>query len=66
MDDELLDLFSSTIFEEDNNLLCIIPSEAEIVQALSSLGSSKAHGLDGFNSLFYKKYWSTVKRKVLD
>jgi hypothetical protein len=55
VEDELLDLFSSTIFEEDNNLLCTIPSEAEIVQALSSLGSSKALGPDGFIAFFYKK-----------
>jgi hypothetical protein len=28
---------------------------------LTSIGSTKAPGLDGFIALFYKKYWSIVK-----
>jgi hypothetical protein len=66
IDNELLDLFSPTISPEDNTLLCSIPSELEIVQALSSLGSTKAPEIDGFTGLFYKKYWPTVKKDVLN
>ena len=35
-------------------------------KVLSSLGSSKAPGLDGFTALFYKTYWHVVKRDVLE
>jgi hypothetical protein len=55
INNELLDLFSPTVSLEDNTFLCSIPQETEIVQALSSLGSTKAPGPDGFTGLFYKK-----------
>jgi hypothetical protein len=51
----MLDLFPPIISTEDNLSLCFIPSEYEVIQALSSLGSSKALGPDGFTALFYKK-----------
>jgi hypothetical protein len=62
---EMLDLFDPIISEEENCFLCSIPSEEEIVEALSSLGSTKAPGPDGFTALFYKKYWSIIKADVL-
>jgi hypothetical protein len=45
--------------------MCSMPSEEEIVEALSSLGSTKAPGPDGFTTLFYKKYWSIIKSEVM-
>jgi hypothetical protein len=65
VEDELLSLFAPVISAEDNSFLCALPLEKEVVQALSSLGSTKATGPDGFTALFYKKYWSTVKFDVL-
>jgi hypothetical protein len=62
IDEDMLSLFASTITEEDNLFLCSIPLEIELVQAFSSLGSTKAPGLDGFIALFFKKYWSFVKK----
>jgi hypothetical protein len=62
---EMLDLFEPIITEEDNTFLCSIPSEEEIVEALSSLGSTKALGPNGFTALFYKKYWSIIKADVI-
>jgi hypothetical protein len=62
----LQNLFPPVIFAEENLILCSIPIEAEVVKALSSLGSSKALGPDGFTALFYKKYWSVVRCAVLD
>lgn len=61
----MLDLFSSSISEEENLHLCSIPTEEEVIKALSSLGSTKALGPYGFTALFYKKYWSTVREDVL-
>ena len=65
IEDELLSLFAPVVSAEDNSFLCALPFEEEVVQALSSLGSTKAPSLDGFTALFYKKYWSTVKCNVL-
>jgi hypothetical protein len=63
---DMLSLFGPTVTEEDNLLLCSIPSESEVVQALYSLGSTKAPGPDGFTALFFKKYWSVVKLDVFN
>jgi hypothetical protein len=64
-DPEMLNLFEPVITAEDNQFLCAIPTDQEVFLALSSLGSSKAPGPDGFTALFYKKYWSVVKEEVL-
>jgi hypothetical protein len=65
IDPKMLELFDPIIIEEDNTFLCSIPSEEEIVEALSSLGSTKAPGPDGFTTLLYKKYWSIIKADVM-
>jgi hypothetical protein len=63
--DEMLDLLSPVITEDDSLNLYSIPSKSEVFQALSSLGSSKAPGPDGFTAIFYKTYWSHVSKDVL-
>ncbi|XP_071727348.1 uncharacterized protein [Rutidosis leptorrhynchoides] len=40
-------------------------SEAEIWEAISECGSSKAPGPDDFNIGFYKKFWSTIKEDLI-
>jgi hypothetical protein len=62
----LQNLFPPVISAEENQILCSIPTEDEVVKALSSLGSSKAPGPDGFTALFYKKYWSVVRGAILN
>jgi hypothetical protein len=62
---ELLDLFHCSVSAEENNMLCAIPTEAEIHAALASLGASKALGPDGFTALFYMKYWDSIKLTIL-
>jgi hypothetical protein len=65
-EEELLALFPPVISDEENHVLCSIPTETEVFQVLSSLGSSKAPGPDGFTALFYKKYWHVVRSEVLN
>jgi hypothetical protein len=64
-ENEMLDLFSSVITEEENETLSTPLAEEEILEALTSLGSTKATELDGFTVLFYKKYWNLIKNDVL-
>jgi hypothetical protein len=61
----MLDLFSPIITADDTLNLYSIPSESEVIQALSSLGSSKAPGLDGFTVLFYKKILVFYQKRCL-
>jgi hypothetical protein len=65
IDEAMLNLFDPVIFAEDNIFLCATPTDEKVVQALSSLGSTKAPGPNGFTALFFKKYWPVVKNEVL-
>lgn len=44
---------------------CAIPFEQEIFNALSSIGSTKAHSRDGFTALFYEKNWNIINHAIL-
>jgi hypothetical protein len=65
LDEDLLSLFDNCISPEENASICEIPTKQEIFTALLEIGSTKAPGLDGFTTLFYKKYWNIVKDAVL-
>ena len=39
--------------------------EEEIMKAVFKLGAMKALGPNGFNGLFYHKYWEVVKDNVV-
>ena len=62
---EMLDLFSLVITDEENVTLSTPPTKEETLEALTSLGSIKAPGHDGFTTLFYKKYWNLIKKDVM-
>ncbi|KAK3017177.1 hypothetical protein RJ639_007120 [Escallonia herrerae] len=63
---DLENLILPSISTDDNNMLCSMPSEQEITQALSHLGSHKVPGPDGMTGLFYKTYWKTIKKDVIN
>jgi hypothetical protein len=65
IDNDLLNLFDISVSSEENQEICALPSKQEILSTLSSIGSTKTPGPDGFTTLFYKKYWDIVKHVVL-
>lgn len=54
--DEIESLFPNKISESENDFLCKIPSDEEILSTIKQIPSSKIAGLDRFTSLFYKHY----------
>lgn len=54
------------ITEEDNSLLCAIPDEQEIWEALKAIGSKKAPGPDRITALFFKHYWEIISAELID
>lgn len=58
---DLDDLFLEKKSEFDNQFLCKIPTEKEILSTLKQTPSTKALGPDGFTCLFYKHYWEIIK-----
>jgi hypothetical protein len=53
------------ITEDDNAMLCLVPSEEEIKEAVFSLGSNKSPATNGMLTLFYKHFWNTISRDVV-
>jgi hypothetical protein len=64
--DDLDNLISPVISDEDNILLSAIPSADEIKQTLFSLGSDKSPGPDGMSALFYKHYWEIISHDLIE
>lgn len=52
--------FERLVSHEDACNLIRFVTRDEIVEALSTIHSSKAPGPDGYNSLFFKSAWSVV------
>ena len=52
--ENLENLITPCIIEEENMELCRIPTQSEIKQELFQMQSLKAPGPDGFRVLFYK------------
>lgn len=63
---ELQQLIPTSITEEDNILLCIIPTDDEIKQTVFSMGSNKSPSPNGMSILFYKTYWYIIKKEVIE
>lgn len=41
-------------------------TEKEVVEALFSMNSSKAPGIDGFNVYFFRKSWHIIGKEVVE
>lgn len=58
-------LFPEKISDAQNEILCKIPTDEEILNTLKQTPSSKAPEPDGFTGLFYKTYWEIVKPDLI-
>ena len=58
--ENLDNLITPCITEEENIELCKVPTQSEIKKELFQMQTLKALGPDGFPVLFYKKYWAIV------
>ena len=59
-------LILPVISDEDNVLLCAIPTAAKIKQTLFNIGSDKSPGPDGMSALFYKHYWEVINQDLIE
>lgn len=59
-DSDLLSILV-TVTPEMNEALCFPVSEEEIHQVVFQMGAFKAPGPDGYQGMFYHKYWSIIK-----
>jgi len=53
------------ISDVDNDFLCSIISETEVLQAISQCGSSKCPGPNNFNFSFVKSNWEIIGRDIV-
>ena len=58
-------LLLEIITEADNLMLCSMPDDMEIWQAVRSIGPTKAPGPNGFIANFYQHYWQIVHSDVV-
>jgi len=62
---EVIATIPTRVTEEMNNLLLQPYSDTEIHEALLMMGPTKSPGPDGFNALFFQRYWDIVGRDVI-
>lgn len=58
---EVHNLYPNAITEESKAATFLTITDDDIKTALFSIFDSKALGLDGYNTLFYKKSWDIIK-----
>ena len=63
---DLDDLISPCLSDDDREMLVTIPSPKEIREVLFSMGSNKAPGPDGMSTLFNKFYWNIIGGEVVE
>ena len=63
--ENFLDEIPRLVTEEMNAELRKEITEDEIIEDVLQLGSYKAPGLDGFNDIFYQRFWNVIKEDVV-
>ncbi|KAK4833981.1 hypothetical protein QYF36_014386 [Acer negundo] len=63
---DLSSLINPTISEVDNEMLCMVPSEEEVKDAISSIPKHSSPGPDGFGLAFYIECLDIIKQDVID
>ncbi|KAI9152873.1 hypothetical protein LWI28_002365 [Acer negundo] len=63
---DLSSLINPTISEVDNEMLCMVPFEEEVKDAISSIPKHSSPGPDGFGLAFYIECWDIIKQDVID
>lgn len=61
--EQLENLFEKHVSDQDNDFLSAMPSKEGIFGALKQIINHKAQCPDGMIALFYKHYWSIIKKK---
>lgn len=61
VNDSFLSCIPQMISDEQNLVLCSVPSLAEIKEAVWALKGSSAPGPDGFSGVFYTTVWEIIK-----
>ncbi|KAK1575277.1 hypothetical protein Q3G72_004017 [Acer saccharum] len=62
----LASILDHVITEDDNNMLCLEPSEMEVKEAMASIPRQSSPGPDGFGFDFYMHCWDFIKEDVVE
>jgi len=62
--DRVLEGMDVRVTEDMNATLCAPYHETEVLEALKMMQPNKAPGPDGFNPLFFQKFWDVVGKDV--
>ncbi|KAL5709736.1 hypothetical protein ACHQM5_020390 [Ranunculus cassubicifolius] len=65
-DVDLVNLVPTSLGDEDNLILTVIPTYAEIQATVMSMDPDSAPGPDGLQGFFYHKCWNIIKADVCD
>lgn len=63
--DTFIECIPSLVTNIQNEVLCAIPSESEVHEAIKSLNPHSAPGPDGFTGSFYTTCWSIIKQDIM-
>ena len=65
VDNIIKDVIPSLVTNDINNMLSLLPSPAEIYNAVLAMNKDGAPGPDGFGASFYQTFWDIVKEDVI-